>query len=340
MTVQVLYEGMPLPVQSVTWSGDITQAARKLNVSFVNTVDGRTQAWRIEHGRELRLNYEGRELFRGVTFDFRIDHRGRMSLTAYDENTYLTRSQDTRKFTNVKASQIVKQLCDEFGIATGTIADTGYVIPKLILRDKTLWEMMITALTYSQKQTGRRFFITSREGRLHLLERKEQVVRWLLENGRNITGASYAQSIEDMRTQVKVIGGDPEKKPIIATVKDDALIKRFGVMQHLERVDPDMTRSQVEQRAKQLLVELGTIDDNAQVDALGNAEVTAGTAIYARESMTGLVGGFYVTADTHTFANGNHMMSLTLSATDQLPRMEYEPPPEPKKRKRRTSDDD
>ncbi|WP_232425916.1 hypothetical protein [Brevibacillus borstelensis] len=263
-----------------------------------------------------------------------------MNVVAYDENTYLTRSTDTRKFTKIKASQIVKQLCDEFGISTGEIADTGYVIPKLILRDKTLWEMMVIALTYTQKQTGRRFFITSREGRLHLLERKEQLVRWLLENGRNITGAAYSQSIEDMRTQVKVIGGDSEKKPIVATVKDDALIKRFGVTQHLERVDSDMTRSQIEQRAKQLLVELGTIDDNAQVDALGNAEVTAGTAIYARESMTGLIGGFYVTADTHTFANGNHMMSLTLSATDQLPRMEYEPPPEPKKRKRRTSDDD
>ena len=103
-----------------------------------------------------------------------------------------------------------------------------------------------------------------------------------------------APAIEDMRTKVKVVVGDPEKNPIIATVKDDALIKQFGIMQHLENVDPDMTASQVQQRAKELLAQLGTIDDEARVDALGNPEVTAGTAIYVRESMTGIVGGFYV----------------------------------------------
>ncbi|WP_025846475.1 hypothetical protein [Brevibacillus agri] len=340
MNVQVFYEGTPLLVERATWSGDVTQAARKLDVSLVNTVDGRTQAMRIEHGKELRLIYDGRELFRGVVFAHRIDDHGMMTVTAYDENTYLTRNYDTRKFTKMTASGIVKRLCNDFGIATGTIADTGYVIPKLVLRDKSIWDMMTIALTYSRKQTGRRFFIYSREGRLYLSERKDAVVRWVLENGRNITSASYSQSIEDMRTQVKVIGGDPEKKPIIATVKNDALIKRFGIMQHLENVDPDMTRSQVEQRAKQLLAELGTIDDDARVDALGNPEVVAGAAVYVRESMTGIVGGFYVSTDSHTFANGNHTMSLTLSATDDLPTLEYEPPPEPKQRKRTKGDTD
>lgn len=340
MNVQVIYEGTPLLVERATWSGDVTQAARKLDVSLVNTVDGRTQAMRIEHGKELRLIYDGRELFRGVVFAHRIDDHGMMTVTAYDENTYLTRNYDTRKFAKMTASGIVKRLCNDFGIATGTIADTGYVIPKLVLRDKSIWDMMTIALTYSRKQTGRRFFIYSREGKLYLSERKDAVVRWVLENGRNITSASYSQSIEDMRTQVKVIGGDPEKKPIIATVKNDALIKRFGIMQHLENVDPDMTRSQVEQRAKQLLAELGTVDDDARVDALGNPEVVAGAAVYVRESMTGIVGGFYVSTDSHTFANGNHTMSLTLSATDDLPTMEYEPPPEPKQRKKAKGDAD
>ncbi|MCG5252629.1 XkdQ/YqbQ family protein [Brevibacillus agri] len=333
MIIEVLYDGTPLLVESADWSGDVTQAARKLDVSLVNTADGRAQAMRIEHGKELRLLYDGRELFRGVVFAHRIDDRGMMTVTAYDENTYLTRNYDTRKFTKMTASAIVRRLCNDFGIATGTIADTGYVIPKLVLRDKSIWDMMTIALTYSRKQTGRRFFIYSREGRLHLSERKEAVVRWVLENGRNITSASYSQSIEDLRTQVKVIGGDPEKKPIIATVKSDALIQRFGIMQHLENVDPDMTRSQVEQRAKQLLKDLGTIDDDAQIEALGNPDVTAGTAVYVRESMTGITGGFYVSTDNHTFRGGIHTMSLTLSAADNLPTMEYEPPLEERRRK-------
>ncbi|MGE7271347.1 XkdQ/YqbQ family protein [Brevibacillus panacihumi] len=324
MKIEVLYEGTPLLVESVGWSGDVTQAARKLDIAFINTVDGRTQARRIENGRELRFLLDGRELFRGGIFTHKIDDRGFMTATAYDDNTYLTRNYDTRKFVNMTASAIVRRLCADFGIAVGTIAETGYVIPKLILRNKSIWEMMTIALTYSRKQTGRRFFIFSREGRLHLSERKEAVVRWVLENRRNITSASYSQSIEDMRTQVKVIGGDPEKAPVIATAKDDALIRRFGIMQHLENVDPDMTRSQVEQRAKQLLAELGTIDDDARIDALGNPDVVAGAAVYVRESMTGITGAYYVSVDDHTFANGKHTMSVSLSATDDLPTLEVE----------------
>jgi len=330
----VIYDGTYIDslVKSVTWSGDIAQASRKLTVKLSNTLDGRTQALKFEHGKELRFISDNVELFVGPVFSFDIDHRGQMSVTAYDENTYLTRNQDTRIFRGKTASGIVKQLCSEFGIPTGTIADTGYVIPKLILRDKTLWEMMITALTYTRKQTGRRFFISSRGGKLHLLERKDQAVRFVIENGVNLLSASYSQSIEDMRTQVKVIGGDPEKKPITITVKSADLVKRFGIMQHLENVDSDLTPSQIKQRANQLLTDLGTIDDDATVEALGIDEVYAGKAIYVFEPMTGITGSYYVQADTHMYEGGLHTMSLTLSATDELPELQYEEPVERKRK--------
>ncbi|MNP82742.1 hypothetical protein D3C76_1814790 [compost metagenome] len=42
--------------------------------------------------------------------------------------------------------------------------------------------------------------------------------------------------------------------------------------------------------------------------------------------MTRLVGGFYVNADIHTFSNGNHRMNVTLSKTDDLPKLAYEDP--------------
>ncbi|WP_232696182.1 XkdQ/YqbQ family protein [Brevibacillus daliensis] len=332
---EVWYDDAPIHVQSANWSGDITGPARKLDVSLVNTTDGRRKAFPIELGKELRLYSDGKELFRGLSFTHQIDDRGNMSVTAYDDNIYLTKNQDTQIFRNMTASAIVKKLCGEFGVPVGQIDDTGYVIPKLVLRDKTLWDMMITALTVTQKQTGRRYFICSKEGKLHLLARKEQPVRWVLENGVNLLSASYSQSIEDMRTQVKVIGGDEKKKQYVAVVKNEELIKRFGIMQHLENADNDATKSQVEQLAKQLLKDLGTINDDASIEALGISEVYAGTGVYVQESMTEIIGGYYVSVDSHTFEGAKHTMSLTLSATDDLPTIEYEPPPEPKEKKKK-----
>lgn len=315
-------------VKSVKWSGDIKQAARRLDIEISNTADAKKQLFTIEKGHEIQFMKNGEELFRGIIFSDSINASGQMSITAYDENIYLTKNKDTKIFRNVTAATIVKRLCNDFGIPAGQIDDTGYVIAKLILRDKTLYDMMITALTITEKQTGQRFFITSKAGKLQLLARKEQKVKWMLENGTNIIDASYSQSIEEMRTQVKVMGGDDKKKPIIAMVKNDELIKRFGTMQHLESVDSDMTKSQMEQRAKQLLKDLGTIHDEAKVDAIGISDVTAGMAVYVKESMTGIIGGYYITTDDHSFENGKHTMSLSLSATDDLPELEYEEPHE------------
>lgn len=311
-------------VKSVSWSGDIKQAARKLVVELSNTGDQRELYMTYKKGGELRLIWDQKlELFRGVLFADQLNSKGQMTLTAYDENIYLTKSKDTKIFRNMTASSVIKKLCGEFSISTGEIQDTGYVIPKLVFRDKTLFEMMVMSLTESQKQNGEWYHLTSREGKLQLLARKEQPVKWVLENGVNVLDASYSQSIEDTKTQIKVAGGDAAKKEISAAAKDGELIRRFGVMQHLEKPEQSMTKSQMEQRAKQLLADLGTIEDQARIDCLGIPEVISGSCVYVMESVTGILGGYYVSADDHRFERGNHTMSLTLSATDDIPKMEY-----------------
>ncbi|KQC48534.1 hypothetical protein AP057_12730 [Geobacillus sp. Sah69] len=324
--IKVVYNDMDIThfVMSVEWSGDVMQACRTLKVSLMNTLDGRKRLFTIEKGKEIRFYNNSTELFRGVIFAYEISSDGNYSITAYDENVYLTKSIDTRKFTNMKASDIVRRLCSDFGIPVGPIADTGYVIPKLILRDKTLYDMIITALTETKKHTGRRFILLNKNGKLVLQERKAQVTQFIIENGVNIISAKYSQSIEDLKTQVKVIGGDPDKKPIVKTVKNDVLIKKYGIMQHLENADSKLTKSQIEQLARQLLKEHGTINDEATVDAIGIDEVIAGTSVYVKEPLTGIVGGYYVITDSHHYENRTHTMSITLSATDELPTLEYE----------------
>lgn len=354
MTISVLYDNdvyLDPIVTSVTWSGDMTQAYRQLNVTLKNTIDGVEQAVNIELGRELRLYVDESEKFRGVIFTHDIDSSGVMNIAAYDENVYLTKNADSRKFSGMTASSIIRQLCAEFDISIGEIADTGFVIPRLILRDKTLWDMMVAALTETRRQTGRRFLISSKDGALYLTERGEKVVDWVLENGVNITGANYSQSIEDMRNAVKVTANEdakpetgtvnlpPEaldmitanpnvtknaKSPIVSTVRDDDLIARFGLMQHFDRADGDATKSKTDQLARELLAELSKIKDEATIEALGNAEITSGSAVYVIESMTKIVGGFYVITDSHTWENGVHRMKLTVSGDENLPTMRYE----------------
>lgn len=333
MTLQVLYNHeiyLDPIVNSITWSGDITQAYRKLEVSITNTIDGTAQAISIELGKELRLLDGDSELFRGVIFQHNIDAKGKMSITAYDENIYLTKNTDSRKFSAMTASAIIRELCTHFQIPVGEIADTEYVIPKLILRDKTVWDMIVTALTETRKQTGRRFLLSAREGAVQLTERGSKITDWVLEDTTNLLSASYSQSIEELRTQIKVIGGDEEKNPIESLVASEELIQAFGTMQHLERAQSDINPSEIAQLAAQLAQEHGKIKDDATVEAIGNLEVISGTAVYVKDSLTRIVGAFYVNSDSHTFENGTHKMSLTISGDENLPQLAYEQPSEPK----------
>lgn len=326
---RVLYDGKYYVediVKSAQWSGDVARPHRTLTLSLSNTINGTDQAVRFELGKELRFYVENVGLFRGVIFNYAVSQDGSATVTAHDENAYLTKNADSRKFVGMTAAGIVKEIAKAYSIPVGTIASTGYVIPKLILRDMTLWDMAVTALTETRKQNGRKFFLYASEGKLNLREKKDGVVRWMLEDGVNILTANRTRSIEEMRTSVKVLGGDEEKKPLSASAKDAALTSKYGVMQHLERADSRLNQSQIEQLAKQRLKELGKITEDVSVEALGNTAVIAGSAVYAFESMTELVGGFYVNADVHTFENGVHRMEVTISKTDDLPKLEYEDP--------------
>lgn len=323
--IRLVYDGQDITelIESVEWSGHSERPDRQLNLSLINTLDGRKQAVKFSQGKAIEFSNNGVRLFRGVVFKTDITDKGAMNLTAYDENIYLTKSTESRKFTNVKASDIARRLCSDFGIPVGKISDTGYVIPRLNCRTKTLYDILLMALTLTKKQTGKRFFITNKDGKFYLTAAAEQTSKWLIENGSNILDASYSQSIEETVTQVKVIGGKDDA--IKVTQKNAGLQKLYGVMQIVESMDEDATRSQVEQRARELLKERGVIDDQATVDALGIDEVITGSAVYVRESMTEIIGGYYVSSDTHTYnSNGTHTMSLVLSATYDLPPMEIE----------------
>lgn len=311
-------------VKSVLWSGDSGLPHRSLMITLSNTVNAEDQALRFELGKEVRFYADDIGLFRGIIFSYDINEAGNAVIIAHDENVYLTKNGDTRKFSGMTASAILRDICKSFGITTGAITDTGYVIPRVIFREADVWSMISAVLSETRKQNGRKFRIWTENGALNLTEKKETVVRWMLEDSVNILGANRSQSIEDTRTSVKVVGGDEEKNPISARLVDANLTKLYGTMQHVERADMSLNKSQIEQIAKQRIAEKGRVTEEVSVDALGLVDVIAGVSVYAFEGMTEIVGGYYVTADTHTFEDGVHRMSVTLSRTDDLPKLGYE----------------
>lgn len=305
-------------VKSISINGNSTQFYRTCSIEFIATENGRKPAFKLEEGANVAFTYEGKRLFTGFLFSQKIDQDGNLSVTAYDANVYLYKSTNTCIFTNKKASDIIRILATDAGVPYGQIADTGYVIPYLRLSNMTLADMALKALTLTRRQTGKRFFMgCDSNGKLTLTNPRTGPA-FIIEDGKNLMGITYSRSIEDTKTQAKVIGG-PKGKETVVLVKDDGKRAKYGVLQAFEEMDEKATPSQVKQRAQTILKEQSGMQEQLNVEALGVPEVDIGVMVAIRNQMAGIFNSYYVTSVKHDFENSLHTMSLELTSSYDLP---------------------
>lgn len=301
-------------VSRIRWGGDIRQAARKLEVNFAFGRDYYLPKYDIPLGTMLILKSDTGEILRGVVFDRRKNTDGSYTAISYDHMIYLLKSKGTYIFRKMTADAIIKKLCADFSIPVGNIPSTGIVLSKLILRDMPIYDMCLVALTETMKRNGKKYVLRMREGKLHVIEKAKQTVRWMITEGSNLIQASYSENINDMKNRILIVG---DKDQVLARVEDANLIKQYGVLQELKRED-NIKTGEAMTMAKNMLKELGRVSREASITCLGLDDVEAGTVIEVKETLTGLVGTFYVDTDDHTVENGQHTMSLKLNWTDEV----------------------
>lgn len=311
-------------IKECSISGDIQKANRTAEFTLMNTVNGTTRLVNFQLGKMVIITYKKVELFRGYIFTYNQNSNGEVTITAHDPLVYLTKNQVSKKYAKTKASTIIKGLCNSFGIPVGNITDTGHYIKKMIMRDRTLWDIMITALTMTKNETNRKYWIYCKKGRLYVAKRTDEVSKWIIEDKDNLYSANFSHSMEELRNKVVLLGGDIAKKYKVQAVEDKTKIKAYGLMQYTETVNNDMTTSQMKQKAKELLKEKSKLDEDATVETEGIYDCIAGRSVYIKNAMTGLLGGYYIQTDKHTWSGNTYRMTLTVKKTDELPTMLYQ----------------
>lgn len=314
-----------LPVQDVEWSGAKLQAPRTLAATILSTTRGMHRKQPVDVGDQLLFRWKGEELFRGTVFTKDRSRNGSLSLTAYDDLVYLTKSEDKYVFTGKTLGEIVRRICADFSIPIGKIADTPHKLTRIM--QGTLFDIILTAISLTYKHTRVKYYLYSDKGKLHLTKRVDLARKWVIEDGVNLVDYSFAQSIEDTYTQVKLTSttttkgknGKETKATHIAKVDNPATKKRYGTLQYYEEVSDELNKAQLMQRATAMMMEKGKVGETFSVDALGIAPVISGSAVYVISKELGVSRAFYVDEDSHSFAGNDHQMSLTLTKTDDLP---------------------
>jgi len=300
-----------IPTESVTWSGSRNQPARKIIADILYTDTSGLNFTEISEGDTVLFKWEKRELFRGVVFNRLKTQQGTLKLTAYDTAQYLLLNQDVYTFDNQRADQILTRICRDFEISTGSIVNTGATLTETHLTPSTLYDIILQALTNTEKTNGRRFQLRSVRGKITLSEWGHINDQWFLATGSNIKTYNSMTSIENTATRVKLTNTDDENT-ITATANDNAGRQRYGVIQHFERVAEDLNQGQLNERARTTLNDKKGIERILDITALGIADCISGVPIQIRIPDISARGTRFIDSDTHHFKGESHEMDLSL----------------------------
>lgn len=304
-------------VQSVRWSGRKGSSARTITVTMIDD-DGYRHARSgidVADGNQCVFLVDGKERFRGILMNQNQGDKKQLKFKAYDNGIYLANNKDTFVYKNKTADQVFSDVCSRFGIPTGEVAKCSYKIPELTKSKTTGQDAVLDALGLDYKATGTRHFISSDKGKLSLLQRKDQVISFVVDGDANLYGYSYTKSIESIKTRVRMIS---KEGTTLAEKSNSSLEQKIGIFQEIQQPDESLTKAQVKDLVGSVLDTLDDPEETLTLNILGDPDVISGKAILVKIPHLGISRAYYVDSDDHAFEDNMHTMSLTLTTAAEI----------------------
>ncbi|MCD8150605.1 MAG: hypothetical protein LUE92_13815 [Clostridiales bacterium] len=306
--------------EEITWSGRKGAAPRSVKITLIDD-DGHNHS-RVSvdcaEGDTCVFYENGSELFRGIIVSHQQSASKKMTITAYDNAFYLANNKDSFCYSNKTATQIFNDCMTRIGMTGGDTVDTVYVIPELPKAKTTYYDVLLDALSTTYKATGIRYYISSEEGNIHLRQRSENALQWVLEAGSdqaNLTDYTYTKSIENIKTRVRLLS---KEDAVVYEQTNSELEEKIGTFMEVKSVDDSYTQAQMQELVESVFEEKGTPTQSLKVSGAGISEAISGRAVYVIIPHLGLKRTFYVDEDTHKYTRESHTMTLKLNFASDI----------------------
>lgn len=262
---------------SVKWSGKNESASRSVTVTMLNDRT-RNANFKLspEEGWHCIL-YDEKEIFQGIITKISESRGNSMTVTAYDLGIYLSNNKDTFVYEGYTLSEIFTDVCSRYGVPYDSVCSSSACIESIVKKNSTAYDVLTTAMEEEYKATGIKHSIVASKGKLSLIERKEHLVEWMIESGRNISAYTYTRSIEKIKTRVKLYSKD---NVAVAEEANTALEAKIGVFQDSQSTNDDASEGEIYELAKSLLDEQGKPSVSLSVTADGKSELISGRCVY------------------------------------------------------------
>lgn len=265
----------------------------------------------LANGSIISFIADGKGIFFGYVFTIGTDADENYKITCYDQLRYL-KNNDVYVTSNMTSSQIFEKICKDKNLKYKVKVPTKYTPTAYLHDNKTLYTIIKRGMDLASVYDKKRYFIRDDFGTATWSELQEEKTDVVLGDGSLVTSYKYERSIDkDVYNQVKMYR-DNEKtgKRDVWIVKDSNNIKRWGLLQFLEKADDDANASQVKETAQNYLKKYNAETETLSLEADGIIELVAGRGIKFQLAREGIDKWMWIKSATHRFTKDTHTMEL------------------------------
>ena len=300
---------LPPVVESVSIEWERQGQPGKLTADIV-----KTPGLSFQEGDPCRFSVDGTPIFYGFVFE--KARKGSMdqviTITVYDQLYYL-KNKDTYVYSNKTAAAVIRMIAEDFQLNVGALADTGYTIASRVEDNKTLFDIVQTALDETLKATSQMYVLYDDVGKLTLKNIGDMKLGLLVDN-ETAGDFDYKTSIASQtydKVKLSYENKDTGKREIFIA-QDGSSINQWGVLQYYEKID---STANAKAMADALLSLYNTKTRTLKLkDVLGDVRVRAGTTLVVMLGLGDMNLSSYLMVEQvkHTFSNEQHVMDLNM----------------------------
>lgn len=262
-------------------------------------------------GDPVCFYYDGTPIYAGYIFTKKRTREQKIDVTCYDQLRYF-KNKYTYLFENKTATQIIQSLAADFKLTTGSMDNTGYVIPQVLHENKSAFDIALDAIEETLTNTGAMFVLYDDCGKLCLKNSANMVSNSLIfeDSAENL---DYSSSIDDETyNSVVLYYKDDDNKIQVYSASNQSNMQSWGTLRYFEEVK---NKTIAQNKANELLKLYNKKTRELKITgAFGVVGVRAGTLIPVRLNLGDVkVNNFMLVEKvTHNFDAGHHTMDLTL----------------------------
>lgn len=265
----------------------------------------------IGEGDPVCFYYGDKKVFMGYIFTQKRDKEHKIQVTCYDQLRYL-KNKYTYVFEKKTATQIVKAMCKDINLTTGSMDNTRYVIKAIAEENKAALDIILDILEDTLLNTGNMFVIYDEFGKIRVRNVANMTSDIIIAED-TAENFDYSSSIDnETYNSIMLYYKDKDDGIKMFTASSKTNIKKWGLLRYFEEVKNETS---AQNKANALLKLYNKKTRELKITgAFGDVSIRGGTLIPVILNLGDVKVNNYMLVEkvTHKFENNNHTMDLTL----------------------------